>query len=388
LRIATILAMPREMTPTPNLPQASRSPHLQLIRLSNLAGWQADNHDEALRAFRRSCREILDHGRAFLREVQFAADRQDWLPVCQLAMEATDARIFFEDHFRAYEVMDEQRPLGLFTGYFEPEAEGSRDPSEHYSVPVYRKPEDLVSFDPIAETTTGLKYGRIVERNPLPYLPRKEIEQGALQGRGLEIAWLKNWDDAFFIHIQGSGRIKLREGGTIRLSYAAKTGLPYTAIGGVLIKRGILTPETNSMQSIQAWMKSHPGEARELMWANESFVFFREVPVDDETLGALGAQQVNLTPRRSLAVDRAVWAFGTPLWLDTKTPPETPGGAQTFRRLMVAQDTGSAIKGVARGDVYWGWGENAAQLAGHMKSPGNMMALLPLPVARRLGLET
>jgi membrane-bound lytic murein transglycosylase A len=304
--------------------------------------------------------------------------------VCTKSFAGGDPRHFFETGFRAFQVIDQERRAGLFTGYFEPQAEGSRVRSAIYQVPVYRKPADLVAFEAKAEEVTGLKYGRMVKGKAQAYLVRKDIEQGALQGQGLEIVWLKHWEDAFFIHIQGSGRVKLDSGEVIRLSYAAKTGRPYTAIGGVLIKRGILNAKTNSMQSIRAWMSGHPAEARELMWQNESFVFFREVPVTDETLGALGAQQVHLTPRRSLAVDRATWAFGTPVFLETTLPPEA--GGTTFNHVLVAQDTGTAIKGMARGDVYWGWGEEAAHIAGHMKSQGKMTVLLPLPVAHRLGL--
>jgi membrane-bound lytic murein transglycosylase A len=215
-------------------------------------------------------------------------------------------------------------------------------------------------------------------------LTREEIDKGGLAGQGLEVAWLKSWEDCFFIHIQGSGRVRLADGSAIRLAYALKTGHPYTGIGGVLIQRGVLTHENNSMQSIRTWMKAHPQEARELMWLNKSFIFFREIAVEDPKLGALGAEQVNLTPRRSLAIDRAFWMFGMPIWLDTSLPPEA--GGEKFQHLVVAQDTGSAIKGAARGDVYWGWGDQAAYIAGHMKSPGSFTALLPQRVAAALGL--
>jgi membrane-bound lytic murein transglycosylase A len=180
--------------------------------------------------------------------------------------------------------------------------------------------------------------------------------------------------------------VQLAEGGEIRLAYAGKTGQPYTGIGGVLLMQGIGTLETMSMQVLRQWMKDHPSEARSLMWHNKSYVFFQEITVSDPMLGAIGAAKVNLTPLRSLAVDRRHWMFGTPIFLETTTPPETPGGAKPFVELMMAQDTGTAIKGLARGDVYWGWGESQAHIAGHMKSPGKMTVLLPQAVGRRLGL--
>jgi len=170
----------------------------------------------------------------------------------------------------------------------------------------------------------------------------------------------------------------------MRLAYAAKSGQPYTGIGGLLVERGVLSRDNMSMQAIRTWMSDHPGEARELMWENKSFVFFREVTIDDPELGPPGAQKVALTPLHSLAVDRSLWMFGTPVWLDTQAPKGESGTLVPFRSLLVAQDTGTAIKGHARGDVFWGAGEEAALTAGHMKSPGRMIVLLPKALAKRL----
>ena len=250
--------------------------------------------------------------------------------------------------------------------------------------PSIAKPDDLVSFDRATEKQINLKYGRMLQGKPAGYFTRREIEEGALRGRGLEIVWLKSWVDAFFIHVQGSGRIRFADGSTMRLAYGAKTGQPYTGIGGRLVERGILTKDNMSMQALRAWMKDNPASARELMWENKSFVFFREVKVDDPSLGAPGAQQVSLTPLRSMAIDRSLWMFGTPIWLDAKVPSGPASELQSFRHLMVAQDTGTAIKGHVRGDVYWGWGDKAALVAGHMKSPGSMIVLLPKKLAARL----
>jgi membrane-bound lytic murein transglycosylase A len=356
------------------------------VNFASLEGWKGYDHGGALPAFRRSCREILEQGASFRRPVRFGGSPSSWRSACLAAFEATDSRVFFESMFRPYRVQDRDRPEGLFTGYYEPEVEGSRRRSAVFHVPLYRRPPDLVAFSAAETEHYGLSYGRLVDGHPAPYLTRQVIEQGALAGKGLEIVWLRDWADAFFIHIQGSGRVRLAEGGMLRLSYSAKSGHPYTGIGGLLVQRGKLSPEAMSMQAIRAWMLKHPTEARELMWENRSFVFFREVVLEDPDLGALGAQHVQLTPRRSLAIDRANWMFGTPVWLDTAAPSATGNALEPFRQLLVAQDTGSAIKGLARGDIYWGFGEAAAQIAGPMKSEGNMVVLLPREVAEELGL--
>lgn len=342
--------------------------------------------DAALAAFRLQAAEILSRGAGFSRQTSFGGTREDWTSCCEAVRTAHRAADFFQSHFLAYQVIDAARPQGLFTGYYEPEVLGSRTPSADFSVPILRRPDDLVALSPGEEALTGTKYGRREDGMATPYWDRQAIETGKLAGRGLEICWLSSWVEAFFVHIQGSGRVRLQDGTKIRLSYAAKSGLPYTGIGSVLAKRGIVTRETMSMQTVKAWMSQHPREARELMWLNKSYVFFREIAVTDETLGAVGAAQVNLTPLRSMAVDRAHWMFGTPMWIETTYPPEANKADHNIHRLMIAQDTGSAIKGHVRGDFFWGWGEEAALVAGHMKSPGSMTVLLPHPVARRLGL--
>ncbi len=312
---------------------------------------------------------------------QFGGRRDQWLAVCRKAWTAADARRFFEENFQPLTVNDPLRPEGLFTGYYEPEAAGSLEPSADYAVPIYRKPDDLIGFDDSIAAKTGFKYGRMAEGLPIAYFTRKEIEDGALAGRGLEFVWLKSWADAFFIHIQGSGRVRLPDGSLIRLAYAGKSGQPYTGIGPLLVERGAFTREEMSMQATRAWMEKDDVAARELMWENKSFIFFREVEMADAALGPPGAQQVALTPHRSLAVDRSLWMFGTPVWLDSTTPSGPGGEMEAFRHLMVAQDTGSAIKGHVRGDVFWGAGEEAALIAGEMKSQGRMIVLLPKEVA-------
>ena len=366
-------------------PAAMNPPNLRPISFAAIDGWQDDDLAEAFAAFAKSCSEIEEHGRAFSRPVRFGGERQDWLPLCA-AVRNHHARPheFFETHFAPFLVEDHHRPEGLFTGYFEPEAPGDRRRNGPFIVPLYAKPPDLIPFDPDTEQRLGLRYGRYQNGIPQPYFTRREIEEGALTGKGLEIVWLRSWADAFFMQVQGSGRVKLPDGKLMRLAYAAKSGLPYTAIGGILVKNGILAPAEMSMQAIRAWMERHPAEARDLMWQNQSFVFFREISVADPSQGPPGAQHVELTPGRSLAVDRDIWSFGTPLWIDTALPAESDEGAKKpFARLMIAQDTGSAIKGAIRGDIFFGSGVEAAHRAGHMKAGGRMIALLPKTLADR-----
>jgi membrane-bound lytic murein transglycosylase A len=357
---------------------------LRQTGFENIAGWAEDDHAAALAAFKRSAQEILIHGHGFQREAAFGGTRQDWLPICEVAATARDARAFFENHCTPFRVGDGNASQGLFTGYYEPETEGRLAPDRRFCVPIYRKPDDLVAFAPEETQATNLSYGRRHNGKPFAYPTRKEIEDGALLGRGLEICYVESWVDAFFMHVQGSGRVILPGGKVLRLSYAAKNGQPYTGIGSVLLARGVGSKETMSMQFLRNWLADNQQEARRLLWQNSSFVFFREVPVDDPALGAIGAAKVNLTPLRSLAVDRSHWMFGTPLFIQTHGPPEAARGTMPFQHLMIAQDTGTAIKGLIRGDVYWGWGERAALNAGHMKSKGAMVALLPHAVAARL----
>jgi membrane-bound lytic murein transglycosylase A len=362
-------------------------PKLHRIDFGSIAGWSSARLSAAFDAFQRSCAEIEAHGHAFEREVMFGGKREDWLAVCEAAAQHDrKPQVFFEANFIPFSVTDQQRSEGLFTGYFEPEVQGNRKRSAEFAVPIYARPADLVSLGPVGEAEVGLRYGRLVNEKPAPYFTRREIEEGALAGRGLEIVWLKHWADAFFIHIQGSGRVRLGDGTLIRLAYAAKSGQPYTGIGRLLVDRGILDETDMSMQAIRAWMAANPKAARELMWENHSFVFFREVMVEDPGLGPPGAQKVNLTSEASLAVDRSIWMFGTPVWLDTVAPSGPDSALEPFRGLLIAQDTGTAIKGAVRGDVFWGAGDRAALIAGHMKSPGKMIVMLPKESVRRLGL--
>ena len=357
---------------------------LEPISFKEITGWADDDLKCALLTFQRSAQDILENGHGFKRAARFGGKRSEWLPICEMALKTTNARAFFENYFLALRVHDNDRPEGLFTGYYEPETQGSLTQSESYPVPIYAKPEELVTFAEAEREASGLNYGRLENGKPVGFHTRQQIENGALAGRGLEICYVKSWVDAFFIHVQGNGRVVLDDGKSIRLSYAAKNGQTYTGIGGELLARGVGTAETMSMQFLREWMAKNPSQMRELLWRNRSFIFFRVTEIDDPHLGAIGAAKVNLTPLRSLAVDRSNWMFGTPLFVDTHEPPESENGAIPFRHLMIAQDTGTAIRGLNRGDVYWGWGKTASHNAGHMKSKGAMTALLPKALAQSL----
>ncbi len=367
-------------------PPERASARLVRQEVTALPAWRGNESGTAFEAFQRSAREILETGAGFSREVVFGGSRESWSSVCKDALAGAEPSTFFEQHFMGFRVEDRNRPQGLFTGYYEPEVRGSRTRESRFSVPLYRPPSDLVAFEPEEQRISGLSYGRRLEGSLQPYLSRAEIESGALEGRGLELVWLETWEDAFFIHVQGSGRVRFADDSIMRLGFAAKSGRPYTSIGGLLAERGIIAREDMSMQAIRSWMHANPGNARKLMWENQSFIFFREVSLPDPGLGAFGAQHVQLTPRCSIAVDRSIWMFGTPVWIDCTLPQHPAAPGESFRSLMIAQDTGSAILGAARADIFWGFGDEAGDIAGRMAGTGTMTVLLPRDVADELGL--
>ena len=308
-----------------------------------------------------------------------AGQAHHWQSVCRMAAQlgrnvsTSTARKFFENWFLAYQVTDRGNPDGLITGYFEPLLHGSLKKTPRYSVPLYKKPGDLVTVK-LGEFDAALKgqqiTGRLRGDMLVPYAERAEIERGVLSGKGLELIWVDDPLDAFFMQIQGSGLVRLPSGKILRVGYAGKNGQPYFAIGRDLVARGALTKENVSLQTIRTWLEANPTEARSVMNKNRSYVFFRAI----KGAGPIGAQGVPLTAGHSLAVDRRYIPLGAPLWLDT-TDPLVPGAP--LRRLVIAQDTGGAIKGVVRGDYFWGAGNRARNGAGKMKQIGRLYILLP-----------
>jgi len=269
---------------------------------------------------------------------------------------------------------------GFLTGYFEPIVQGSRFPNPEFHVPLYRRPRDLVAngLKQGADNfpNKGVAVGRLNEKNEIvPYHDRGAIEEGALDGQGLEICWLKDPFEALSISIQGSARVILEDGTPLRVNYDAHNGYPYTAVGRVLIERNLVPREEMSMQRIRDWMAANRDEAPKLRATNRSYIFFRITGLSNDGEPA-GAQGVPLTPLRSIAVDK-IHVYGTPFFIDASLPIESAKPVTPFRRLMIAQDTGSAIVGPARADLYWGAGDDAGRIAGRIRHPGRFVMLLP-----------
>jgi membrane-bound lytic murein transglycosylase A len=371
-------------------PPAPSAPKLLLTRVeaSTLPGWMDDRLHEALPALRRSCERLA--GQPADRAVGPAGlggTVADWAAPCAAAAglaldDEAGARALFEAAFVPFALEDGRGGAALFTGYFEPELRGSRAPDAAHTAPLYRRPPDLVTVE-LGDFRADLEgqsiVGRVVDGRLEPYFTHEEIDRGALAGRALELVWIDDPIDVFFLHVQGSGLVRLADGGVMRVGYAAKNGHAFRAIGRDLIEMGVLTKDEVSMQGIRDWLRRNPDRARALMYRNGSYVFFREV----EGEGPIGAQGVPLTPLRSLAVDPAFLPLGAPLWLDTTWPPGTPQAGAPLRRLVVAQDTGGAIKGPLRGDLFWGTGEAALAGAGGMKQSGRYFLFLPRAVAER-----
>jgi len=355
------------------------------IAYEKLDGWGRDNPSAAIKAFHRSCGKLLNRPTAStIGAHEIYGTAADWRLACDAAetfeenASADDARGFFEAWFQPFEIVADGEDEGLFTGYYEPLLFGSKSKNGDYAVPLHLPPEDLLridlgKFDPDLDGQSIR--GRIDGQEFIPYHSRDDIVGGALAERDLELLWVDDEIEKFFLQIQGSGQVQLDDGTVIRVGYADQNGLPYRAIGRDLIEIGALTPETVSLQSIREWLQANPARAREIMSRNKSYIFFRENTELSPTDGPLGAQNVPLTAGRSLAVDPRHIPLGAPLWLDTKAP--WPDGERSLRRLMIAQDTGGAIKGVVRGDVFWGAGEQAETIAGHMKSKGRYFVFVP-----------
>ncbi|PLX38186.1 MAG: transglycosylase [Hyphomicrobiales bacterium] len=349
----------------------------------NLPGWEAEDHAAALAAFRALC----SRGDTAPKTRALGVDGRDLAALCDEAralpetISSADAKAFFETRF------DLQRltvgaGAGFLTGYFEPELDGSRERTPRFSVPLYRRPDDLVKvtaanrpdgLDPVLELARKTPAGLVEHPD------RAEIEAGALAGRGLELVYLADPLDAFFTHIQGSARIRLTDGSVMRVAYAGKSGHPYTAIGRFLIENGTIAREAMTMETLRAWLVENPDKAKDLINRNRSYIFFRKVDGLKPEAGPVGAAGVQLVAGRSLAVDRRLHTFGAPIWLSGAIPISAAGTTGPFARLTIASDTGSAIVGAARGDLFVGSGSEAGRLAGAIRHPVDMVMLVPRP---------
>lgn len=309
----------------------------QMLDFEALDGWREDSHASALVAFLRTCDLI---------------DAPDWRPICAMATDVpqddTSARSFFELFFKPVLVGD---PPALFTGYFEPELDGSTTRNGRYQYPIYARPPEL--------------------RDGSVFHSRQAIDNGALSGRGLELAWLDDPIDVYFLQVQGSGRIRMTDGSVIRVGYAGANGHAYRSIGQEMVRRGTHTMDEVSAQEIASWVRRNPAPGRELMHTNPSFVFFRKIGTLSAEDGPIGAMGRSITTLRSVAIDPKFTPLGTPVWIEKD-------GRGPIRRLMVAQDTGGAIKGMQRADIFYGTGAGAGDAAGTIKDGGRMVLLVPI----------
>jgi membrane-bound lytic murein transglycosylase A len=351
---------------------------------SAMDGWANDDHAAAFAAFLGSCRTLDSKRRISAREstAMSIALRE----ICEQAREAIPldedgARKFFEDHFSPVRINKLGDTDGFLTGYYEPIIAGSRVPTGNFTAPLYRRPPNLVVSGrrrlgdafPSKGVFVGRRFGR---RKIVPYYTRGEIEDGALDGWHLEICYLHDQIDVLFAQIQGSARIRLEDGTILRVNYDSHNGWPYTPVGRVLIDQKLMNKDQVSMQSIRDWMEAYPDQAKEVRRQNKSYVFFRitDLATEDE---AVGGEGVALMPGRSIAIDRSLHAYGTPFFIDADLPIANQKLPTKFERLVIAQDTGSAIVGPARADIYFGAGDEAARIAGRIKNPGEFVMLIP-----------
>ncbi len=360
------------------------------LNWSDLSGWSDDDPVPAFRTFRESCKPIVAQIKPLADDKALGSSLRD---PCKIARatditETAKAREFFEQNFVPLRISRIGEDAGFVTGYYEPVVEGSRTRSDLYQVPVYRRPSNLFvrgySQASVSLPNKGDVFRKIGRRKLVPYYDRAEIEDGAIAGRGLEVVWLKNHTDLLFIQIQGSARVRVEDGSVVRLNYEAHNGYGYTPVGRVLIDRGIIPKDQMSMQKIRDYMEQDPDAAKELRRQNRSYVFFREVQLTDKD-EAVGAQGVPLTAGRSIAIDKALHVYGTPFFISGDLPIDSDKSNTPFRRLMVAQDTGSAIVGPARADLYFGAGQDAGKIAGRLRNFAQFAMLLPKsldPVAR------
>lgn len=315
----------------------------KVLDFQDLEDWDKDDHASALQVFLNTCMDM---------------DQPDYAALCSVAETIENPRAFFELFFRPV-LIEEAGKDALFTGYFEPELDGSLAPSARYRYPVYAKPREAKG----------------------QWLTREQIETGdTMKGRGLEIAWVDDPVELFFLQIQGSGRIRLPSGAHIRVGYGGNNGHKYRSIGQELIRRGVYQPHQVSAQVIQNWVRRNPVDGTALLRHNPSYVFFRKVTRVSPEQGPLGAMNRSITALRSVAVDPKYTPLGAPVWVEKD-------GEGPMRRLMIAQDTGSAIKGAQRADVFFGTGDAAGKAAGRLRDPGRMMVLMPIQRAYASVLE-
>lgn len=334
---------------------------------AEIRGWQQSDHRGIWPALMQTCSAL--------------SGKPLWSDICQSADSISGddnqgVRAFFETWFVPRRIYGaDGRINGKITGYYEPLLHGSFKKSERYQFPIYRVPEELLVVDlgDLYPQLQGKRIrGRLRGNRVVPFYSRREIDSNPKILQGDELLWVDNRDDVFFLHIQGSGRVRLEDGKTVGVGYANQNGHPYAAIGRILLQRGEIPLKDISLFSIRRWLDEHPEQAEELLFANPSYVFFTLKEGIENT--AVGSLNVPLTAERSIAIDPEIVPLGTPIWLDTTLPDQT---ATRFQQLVMAQDTGGAIRGPIRGDLFWGHGEYAERMAGLMNQQGTMIALVP-----------
>jgi len=361
---------------------------LRPASFDDLPGWSSDDPSSLWPAL-TDCRRYLQSVKPY-KLGALGLTAEDLMPLLDAALthspdNAAQARLFFEQQTRPFLVEPSGQNAGLVTAFYEPEVAVSDRPDDEYHHPFYRRPLDLVDVDDANRATdldAGYAFALRTDNGLKPYPDRRDIDRGWLEGRGLEIAWARSKVDVFFAHVQGAARLRYPDGRLRRITYAAKAGHPFSGIGRLLIDRGEI-PEANiSMQSIRAWLAAHPDRVDEILWHNRSYIFFREAEVDDLIRGPIAAAKVPLIAGRSLAVDRQIHTFGFPFFIHAKGLTHMDDG-HDFARTMLALDTGSAIVGPARGDIFTGSGDDAGELAGAVRNAADFYILIPKQAAER-----
>lgn len=360
---------------------------LEPVTFADLPGWQEDDPAPVIAALRRCHRHVTTVKPYRTGSLGISVD--DLLPAFGAAgmdcSGAAEARVFFEEHFLPLRIRPDGGGNGFVTAFYEPEVDVSATPDDEFRFPFYRRPDDLIDLDD-QNRPEGMDpyfaFGRLHDGSIEEYPDRRAIDEGFLAGRGLEIAYARSKVDVFFAHVQGAARLLYPDGSSCRITYAAKTGHRFSAIGRLLIDRGEIDAEGVSMSSIRDWLDANPERLDEVLWHNRSFIFFREAPVEDAGLGPVAAAKVPLEPGRSLAVDRLIHTFGVPFYVASRSLTHLDGG-RSFGRLMLALDTGSAIVGPARGDIFTGSGEAAGNLAGSVRNEADFFILVPRAAAAR-----
>jgi membrane-bound lytic murein transglycosylase A len=348
----------------------------------DLRGWREDDHPAALRTFAKTCPAVAE-GTPAVRSAQPAPDGLAGACLESLSLQGPDrdlARTFFERRFSAFEVLV-PGGRGFLTGYYEPEFAGSLERTAEFSAPLLARPDDLVTLEPgevVPDVPAGATAARRTAAGLTAYPDRAAIEDGAIASHTKPVAYLRDAVDVFIVQVQGSARLKLPDGRALRLAYAGRNGLPYTSVARLLVQRLGIKPAEMTADVLTTWLRQNPAEARELLRQNRSYVFFRIADELDPADGPIGAAGVPVTAGRTLAVDRSLWSFGLPVWLDGDVP-DPAGGSRPLRRLSIAQDTGSAITGPARGDLFFGSGDEAGRQAGLVRNDIRFVVLWPKP---------